>query len=95
MQHVTAIHAYEPHTYVIDAEPAHLGMSSTAPESKALSCGAGLVVLITCSFEDLASRFERPDARNRWDAPLFTLRPAGTYNWCSGVVYPERTAGTS
>ena len=26
-------------------------------------------------FEDLASRFERPDARNRWDAPLFTVRP--------------------
>lgn len=27
-------------------------------------------------FEDLAGRFERPDARNRWDAPLFTVRPA-------------------
>ena len=26
-------------------------------------------------FEDLASRFERPDARNKWDAPLFTVRP--------------------
>jgi hypothetical protein len=26
-------------------------------------------------FEDLACRFERPDTRNRWDAPLFTLRP--------------------
>ena len=26
-------------------------------------------------FEDLASRFERPDARNRWDAPLFTVDP--------------------
>ncbi|KAI7843561.1 hypothetical protein COHA_002803 [Chlorella ohadii] len=26
-------------------------------------------------FEDLACRFERPDSRNRWDAPLFTLRP--------------------
>ncbi|KAL6751392.1 chromatin associated protein KTI12 [Haematococcus lacustris] len=28
-------------------------------------------------FEDLVSRFERPDMRNRWDAPLFTVRPAG------------------
>jgi protein KTI12 len=26
-------------------------------------------------FDDLASRFERPDARNRWDAPLFTVSP--------------------
>lgn len=24
-------------------------------------------------FDDLAGRFERPDARNRWDAPLFTV----------------------
>ena len=28
------------------------------------------------SFEDLAGRFETPDSRSRWDAPLFTLRPA-------------------
>ena len=28
-------------------------------------------------FDDLARRFETPDSRNRWDAPLFTLRPAG------------------
>lgn len=27
-------------------------------------------------FEDLARRFEAPDSRNRWDAPLFTLHPA-------------------
>jgi len=27
-------------------------------------------------FEDLSSRFERPDPKNRWDAPLFTIRPA-------------------
>ncbi|EFJ43121.1 hypothetical protein VOLCADRAFT_121470 [Volvox carteri f. nagariensis] len=27
-------------------------------------------------FDDLAGRFERPDSRNRWDAPLFTLHPA-------------------
>ncbi|KAG2438046.1 hypothetical protein HXX76_005658 [Chlamydomonas incerta] len=27
-------------------------------------------------FDDLAGRFERPDARNRWDAPLFTIHPA-------------------
>ena len=26
-------------------------------------------------FDDLAFRFERPDGKNRWDAPLFTLRP--------------------
>ncbi|KXZ48912.1 hypothetical protein GPECTOR_24g201 [Gonium pectorale] len=27
-------------------------------------------------FDDLAGRFERPDARNRWDSPLFTVLPA-------------------
>ena len=26
-------------------------------------------------FDDLAFRFERPDGKNRWDAPLFTIRP--------------------
>jgi tRNA uridine 5-carbamoylmethylation protein Kti12 len=26
-------------------------------------------------FADLIRRFERPDARNRWDAPLFTVQP--------------------
>ena len=31
----------------------------------------------TTSFEDLARRFEAPDSRNRWDAPLFVVRPAG------------------
>ncbi|GLC51570.1 hypothetical protein PLESTB_000516700 [Pleodorina starrii] len=34
-------------------------------------------------FDDLAGRFERPDARNRWDAPLFTLHPAAGVG-CSG-----------
>lgn len=28
-------------------------------------------------FDDLVRRFETPDSRNRWDAPLFALRPAG------------------
>mmetsp|Transcript_21949 Transcript_21949/g.37545 ORF Transcript_21949/g.37545 Transcript_21949/m.37545 type:complete len:331 (+) Transcript_21949:94-1086(+) len=28
-------------------------------------------------FDDLTSRFERPDSKQRWDAPLFTLKPAG------------------
>lgn len=27
-------------------------------------------------FDDLVSRFERPDARNRWDKPLYTVNPA-------------------
>ncbi|KAL0035993.1 hypothetical protein WJX77_010483 [Trebouxia sp. C0004] len=27
-------------------------------------------------FDDLTSRFERPDARNRWDKPLYTIHPA-------------------
>lgn len=27
-------------------------------------------------FEDLVRRFERPDSRNRWDSPLFELRPS-------------------
>ncbi|KAG2489062.1 hypothetical protein HYH03_012498 [Edaphochlamys debaryana] len=35
-------------------------------------------------FEDLASRFERPDGRNRWDAPLFTLHPATGLGCSSG-----------
>lgn len=26
-------------------------------------------------FEDLASRFESPDTRNRWDVPLFRINP--------------------
>ncbi|GBG59230.1 hypothetical protein CBR_g32247 [Chara braunii] len=26
-------------------------------------------------FDDLVRRFERPDGRNRWDSPLFTIRP--------------------
>lgn len=26
-------------------------------------------------FDDLASRFERPDSKNRWDKPLFTINP--------------------
>ncbi|KAK9819699.1 hypothetical protein WJX72_001375 [[Myrmecia] bisecta] len=28
-------------------------------------------------FNNLAGRFETPDSRNRWDAPLFTLHPGG------------------
>ncbi len=39
-------------------------------------------------FADLASRFERPDGKNRWDAPLFTLRPplaGGGARGCEGV----------
>ncbi|GFR52741.1 hypothetical protein Agub_g15352 [Astrephomene gubernaculifera] len=40
-------------------------------------------------FDDLAGRFERPDARNRWDAPLFTLHPAGgAGGWCVGLAGP-------
>ena len=27
----------------------------------------------TCQFENLCSRYEEPDGRNRWDAPLFIL----------------------
>uniref|UniRef100_A0A0D6QVS8 Protein KTI12 homolog n=1 Tax=Araucaria cunninghamii TaxID=56994 RepID=A0A0D6QVS8_ARACU len=27
-------------------------------------------------FEDLVRRFEKPDSRNRWDSPLFVLKPA-------------------
>jgi len=26
-------------------------------------------------FENLITRFEEPDSRNRWDSPLFTLLP--------------------
>jgi len=28
-------------------------------------------------FDDLSGRYERPDSRNRWDAPLFTVRWGG------------------
>ena len=38
-------------------------------------------------FADLAFRFERPDGKNRWDSPLFTLRPP------LGGFAPENTAG--
>lgn len=34
------------------------------------------------SFEDLAGRFERPDPRNRWDAPLFTVVPGKHLEVC-------------
>ncbi|KIY99639.1 putative Protein KTI12 like protein [Monoraphidium neglectum] len=37
-------------------------------------------------FDDLARRFEMPDSRNRWDAPLFTLRPAGDHAECAEVL---------
>uniref|UniRef100_A0A7S0YTM1 Uncharacterized protein n=1 Tax=Polytomella parva TaxID=51329 RepID=A0A7S0YTM1_9CHLO len=30
-------------------------------------------------FDDLSCRFERPDSRNRWDAPLFTIRPGSEH----------------
>ncbi|KAI9199353.1 chromatin associated protein KTI12 [Polychytrium aggregatum] len=30
-------------------------------------------------FEDLCSRFEEPDARNRWDAPLFTVLASDSF----------------
>lgn len=33
------------------------------------------------SFDDLASRFETPERRNRWDSPLFCASPAGA-NFC-------------
>lgn len=47
---------------------------------------------VVCSMEDLLRRFERPDGRNRWDAPLFTLSPdqgrAASYpsTWLSTIV---------
>lgn len=39
-------------------------------------------------FDDLAFRFERPDGKNRWDAPLFTLRPP-----LGGLVAPGDVDG--
>lgn len=35
----------------------------------------GSVAYSESVFNDLASRFERPDSKNRWDKPLFTIRP--------------------
>ena len=31
-------------------------------------------------FDDLAGRFERPDSRNRWDQPLFTVCPPAMHD---------------
>ncbi|GBF97016.1 hypothetical protein Rsub_09813 [Raphidocelis subcapitata] len=42
-------------------------------------------------FDDLAGRFETPDSRSRWDAPLFTLRPAS----CSPEAYEETLASVA
>jgi hypothetical protein len=41
------------------------------------AAAAAAVVTWCCRFQDLAGRFETPDSRNRWDAPLFTVRPGG------------------
>ncbi|KAI8467670.1 MAG: chromatin associated protein KTI12 [Monoraphidium minutum] len=49
-------------------------------------------------FEDLVRRFETPDSRNRWDAPLFTLRPAGDPGQYTDVlagVVAVATGGTA
>ena len=35
-------------------------------------------------FADLVGRFERPESRNRWDSPLFTVRPGASCMWASG-----------
>jgi protein KTI12 len=36
-------------------------------------------------FEDLAGRFERPDAKNRWDSPLFTIKGVGALETDAGI----------
>lgn len=33
------------------------------------------ITTTTHRFDDLAGRFERPDSCNRWDSPLFVVRP--------------------
>ena len=48
-------------------------------------------------FDDLASRFERPDSRNRWDKPLYTINTAAE-DYASQVyeiVVSMTTAGTA
>uniref|UniRef100_A0ACD6A2I3 Uncharacterized protein n=2 Tax=Avena sativa TaxID=4498 RepID=A0ACD6A2I3_AVESA len=40
-------------------------------------------------FEDLVSRFERPDRRSRWDSPLFELAPSREENVESSPVIAE------
>ena len=45
--------------------------ASTAPPPPT----GGAMAFAPAIFADLACRFERPDSRNRWDSPLFTLRP--------------------
>jgi tRNA uridine 5-carbamoylmethylation protein Kti12 len=37
--------------------------------------GQCLTMLCADRLEDLLRRFETPDSRNRWDAPLFTVKP--------------------
>lgn len=39
----------------------------------------------TAVFDDLAGRFERPEFKNRWDSPLFTVQPSGMLQLLIGV----------
>lgn len=48
-------------------------------------------------FDDLASRFERPDSRNRWDKPLYTINTAAEdyASQVQEIVVGMTTTGTA
>lgn len=48
-------------------------------------------------FDDLASRFERPDSRNRWDKPLYTINTAAEdhASQVQDIVVSMTTTGTA
>lgn len=47
-------------------------------------------------FDDLASRFERPNSRNRWDKPLYTINTAEDYTiQITDIVLGMTTTGNN
>ena len=41
--------------------------------------------MVLTSFNELVSRFEEPDDRNRWDSPLFTVLSDDTSVSCDAI----------
>jgi hypothetical protein len=55
----------------------HVATQQHTMNGSVLLVAAAAAAAAACRFEDLARRFETPDPRNRWDAPLFTVTPGG------------------
>ena len=51
-------------------------IATSAKWNQARDCSASYSQVV---FDDLTSRFERPDSRNRWDKPLYTINTAEDY----------------